>query len=212
MATVAFLRCKFTMEKFKLMISNENTDFQFQYLNSPIGRLRLVAQGQNLHRIEFENQHGDDGEETTSPILEECKSQLGEYFSGNRRSFSLTLDAKGTAFQQRVWQALQRIPYGELRSYRDIAGQTGNRKAVRAVGSANGKNPLPIVVPCHRVIGSNGKLAGFAGGLAAKRALLVLEGITVNNEQIRGVQKRILFSRSQGDLMLDLKDKNSAIP
>jgi methylated-DNA-[protein]-cysteine S-methyltransferase len=176
MAAMAFLRCKFTMEKFKHMKSSEHTSLHFQYLDSPLGRLRLVAEGMSLQRIEFEDQHGADGEESTSPVLEKCKRQLTEYFRGERHDFALNLDAAGTAFQQRVWQALQTIPYGELRSYRDIAEQTGNGRAVRAVGSANGKNPLPIVVPCHRVIGSNGSLTGFAGGLTAKKILLELEG------------------------------------
>ena len=161
------------------MKSTEKTKLQYQYQNSPLGRLRLVAEAQYLRRIEFEGQHGKDGEETPSPILEDCKKQLEEYFQGKRESFSLALNADGTAFQQRIWQALQTIPYGELRSYRDIAEQTGNHKAVRAVGAANGKNPLPIVVPCHRVIGSNGSLTGFAGGLPAKKTLLQLEGITI---------------------------------
>jgi methylated-DNA-[protein]-cysteine S-methyltransferase len=171
------------MEKFKLMITNENTGLRFQYLDSPLGRLRLVAAGESIRRVEFDGQHGSDGEEKTSDVLEQCKKQLEEYFQGKRHRFSLSLDASGTAFQHRVWRALQNIPYGELRSYRDIAEETGNRKAVRAVGSANGKNPVPIIVPCHRVIGSNGSLTGFAGGLAAKKDLLELEGITIGPEK-----------------------------
>lgn len=178
---MAFLRCKFTMEKFKYMKPSQITSLHFQYLDSPLGRLRLVAEGKSLQRIEFEGQHKADGEEMTSPVLKECKKQLAEYFRGDRHDFALDLDAAGTAFQHRVWQALQTIPYGELRSYRDIAEQTGNGKAVRAVGAANGKNPLPIVVPCHRVIGSNGSLTGFAGGLTAKRILLEMEGIALRH-------------------------------
>ena len=99
--------------------------------------------------------------------------------STTARSFSLPLAPRGTPFQQSVWQALADIPFGELRSYRDIARTIGRPAAVRAVGAANGRNPLPIVVPCHRVIGSNGKLTGFAGGLEAKRRLLVLEGLSL---------------------------------
>jgi methylated-DNA-[protein]-cysteine S-methyltransferase len=149
----------------------------YQYIDSPIGKLRLVSDGMALLSIEFEGMHGTDGLEQSDDILKQTAQQLAEYFSGHRREFSLPLGAAGTAFQQQVWSALRQIPFGELRSYRDIATEIGNNKAVRAVGAANGRNPIPIVVPCHRVIGSNGSLTGFAGGLAAKRALLELEGI-----------------------------------
>jgi methylated-DNA-[protein]-cysteine S-methyltransferase len=108
--------------------------------------------------------------------LARASLQLAEYFAGQRRGFDLPLAAGGTAFQQAVWQALREIPWGELRSYRDIACALQNPRAVRAVGAANGRNPLPIVVPCHRVIGANGSLTGFAGGLEAKKLLLELEG------------------------------------
>jgi methylated-DNA-[protein]-cysteine S-methyltransferase len=149
----------------------------YQYIESPIGKLRLVSDGLALLSIEFEGMHGSDGLEQSDDILKTTAQQLAEYFSGRRRDFSLPLAAAGTAFQQQVWSALRQIPFGELRSYRDIATVIGNIKAVRAVGAANGRNPIPIVVPCHRVIGSNGSLTGFAGGLDAKRALLELEGI-----------------------------------
>ena len=108
-------------------------------------------------------------------VLRDAQRQLNEYFAGQRRVFSLPLDFKGTDFQQRVWQALLTIPYGQTRSYLQIAEQLGNPKAVRAVGAANGKNPISIIAPCHRVIGSNGRLTGFAGGLDAKARLLALE-------------------------------------
>jgi len=147
------------------------------FLDSPIGTLRLVSNGSQLTGIEFEGQYGDDvGRETSDAVLASCASQLKDYFAARRRRFELPLAARGTAFQQSVWSALARIPYGELRSYRDIARAIGNPAAVRAVGAANGRNPLPIVVPCHRVIGSNGALTGFAGGLAIKTYLLELEG------------------------------------
>ncbi len=149
----------------------------YQYLDSPIGTLRLVSNGSQLTRIEFEGQYGeDDGRETSDAVLAASVDQLTEYFALRRRRFELPLSAHGTAFQQSVWTALSQIPYGELRSYRDIARTIGNAAAVRAVGAANGRNPLPIVVPCHRVIGSNGTLTGFAGGLPAKTFLLQLEG------------------------------------
>jgi methylated-DNA-[protein]-cysteine S-methyltransferase len=107
--------------------------------------------------------------------LIETRRQLQEYFAGQRNVFDLPLDFAGTEFQKKVWQALLSIPYGQTRSYRDIAEQIGNIKAVRAVGAANGKNPISIIAPCHRVIGRSGKLIGFAGGLDKKEILLNLE-------------------------------------
>ena len=146
-------------------------------IDSPLGPLQLVATGSHLSAIHFPGRHGaytqDNG---TCTVLELASLQLTEYFAGQRRAFDLPLAAGGTAFQQAVWQALREIPWGELRSYRDIACALRNPHAVRAVGAANGRNPLPIVVPCHRVIGANGSLTGFAGGLEAKRLLLDLEG------------------------------------
>ena len=149
----------------------------YQFLNSPIGRLRLVSDGTQLLRIEFEDLQQQDGEECADPVLSACAQQLSEYFAGQREHFELPLGATGTDFQQRVWQALAAIPHGETRSYRDIAQAIGKPTAMRAVGAANGRNPLPIVVPCHRVIGADGSLTGFAGGLQAKTCLLQLEGI-----------------------------------
>ena len=146
----------------------------YKILETPLGQLRLVSNGNALLRIEFPHQHGDDGEASNDEVLQRCARQLQEYFAGERQVFQLPLAAQGTEFQQRVWSVLQDIPFGERRSYRDIADGIGNRKAVRAVGAANGKNPIPIVVPCHRVIGSDGSLTGFAGGLAAKQLLLHL--------------------------------------
>ena len=147
----------------------------YQLLETPLGQLRLVSDATALVRIEFPDRHGSDGEAKTDTVLQQCELQLREYFAGERQTFQLPLAAQGTEFQQQVWAALRAIPFGELRSYRDIADSIGNRKAVRAVGAANGKNPIPIIVPCHRVIGSDGSLTGFAGGLAAKQLLLQLE-------------------------------------
>ena len=152
-------------------------DYNYQYLNTPVGRLRLVSDGAALLRVEFEGQHGTDGRELNDQVLTDAIRQLREYFSGQRREFNLPLAQEGTDFQQRVWQALTAIPYGESRSYRDIAVALGNRQAVRAVGAANGRNPLPIVVPCHRVVGSDGSLIKYTGGLEIMRTLLELEGI-----------------------------------
>ncbi len=149
----------------------------FQYLDTPIGTLRLVSNGIALVKIEFEGHHSaDGGHQTSDAVLADCAAQLASYFAAQRRHFDLPLAAQGTPFQLSVWKALTDIPYGELRSYRDVATTIGNPAAVRAVGAANGRNPLPIVVPCHRVIGSNGTLTGFAGGLETKRFLLQLEG------------------------------------
>jgi methylated-DNA-[protein]-cysteine S-methyltransferase len=131
-------------------------------------------------RVEFQKRHGDDGRERTDLVLEQAARELQEYFAGERQTFRVPLEAEGSAFQQAVWSVLRKIPYGALRSYRDIAEQLGNRQAVRAVGAANGRNPIPIIVPCHRVVGSDGKLTGFAGGLPTKRALLDLEGVRGN--------------------------------
>jgi len=115
-------------------------------------------------------------EDQQHPTLLETQQQLTEYFAGTRKRFDLPLDFEGTDFQKAVWQALLTIPFGETRSYRDIAEQIGNVKAVRAVGAANGRNPISIIAPCHRVIGASGDLTGFAGGLKTKELLLRLEG------------------------------------
>ena len=148
-----------------------------QYLETPIGTLRLVSNGRQLTAIEFDGQYGaDEGQEVRDAVLAACADQLTDYFAARRQTFDLPLAASGTQFQRSVWDALARIPYGELRSYGDIARSIGNPAAVRAVGAANGRNPLPIVVPCHRVIGSNGALTGFGGGLEIKSYLLELEG------------------------------------
>ena len=150
----------------------------YHLLDTPIGTLRLVSNGSHLTAIEFPGRHNvaADDSQYTDNVLSDCAEQLAEYFDGKRSHFDLPLDAGGTAFQQTVWSALIAIPYGELRSYSDIANAIGKPKAVRAVGAANGRNPIPIVVPCHRVIGSDGSLTGFAGGLPMKTKLLTLEG------------------------------------
>ena len=147
----------------------------YQHLDTPIGTLRLASNGMQLLKIEFEGHYNNDVVEASDAVLVNCAHQLTDYFAGKRQCFELPLWAKGTPFQQAVWDALADIPYGELRSYKDIAHSINNPAAVRAVGAASGRNPLPIVVPCHRVIGSNGSLTGFAGGLEAKRVLLQLE-------------------------------------
>jgi len=154
----------------------------YQLLDTPIGKLRLVSLNQKVAKIEFDGQHriSSDDVFACDPVLEETASQLGEYFAGRRKLFDLPLDPAGTEFQQQVWSSLLTIPYGELRSYSDIANTIKRPRAVRAVGAANGRNPIPIIVPCHRVIGRNGSLTGFAGGLELKKQLLELEGALQN--------------------------------
>lgn len=153
----------------------------YKTIPSPVGLLTLVANDHGLAAVLWEN---DDPkrvrlsplhEDTKHPVLVEAERQLKDYFAGKREKFELQLDFNGTEFQRQVWQALLTIPFGETRSYAQIAEQIGNPNAVRAVGAANGKNPISIIAPCHRVIGSNGKLTGFAGGMEAKAFLLKLE-------------------------------------
>lgn len=136
---------------------------------TPIGPLTLTVAGGALTSLMF---GGTPGAEPTDPVLREVTRQLREYFAGERRAFDLPLRPAGTPFQQEVWQALRAIPYGQTVSYGAIAGQVGRPRAVRAVGAANGRNPLAVIVPCHRVIGANGTLTGYAGGLEIKRWLL----------------------------------------
>jgi methylated-DNA-[protein]-cysteine S-methyltransferase len=150
-------------------------------MTSPVGRLKLIASARGLAAILWEN---DDPkrvrlaplvEDENHPVLLKAERQLNDYFAGKLKKFSLRFDLAGTEFQKKVWQALATIPFGETRSYGEIARQIGRPKAVRAVGAANGRNPIFIIVPCHRVIGSNGKLTGFAGGLETKAFLLKTE-------------------------------------
>ena len=139
--------------------------------------VRMVASDRGVRVIEFPPFRPVDGfRNDNNAFLVEAARQLREYFTGARRDFKLRLDMKGTEFQLRVWRQLEKIPYGETRSYQQIADAIGASKAVRAVGAANGANPIPIVVPCHRVIGSSGKLTGYGGGLPLKKRLLELEG------------------------------------
>jgi methylated-DNA-[protein]-cysteine S-methyltransferase len=150
-------------------------------IESPVGKLKLIASDKGLVAILWENDRpnrvrlGDVVEEKQHPVLAETERQLGEYFAGERNAFSIALDMRGTPFQKEVWAALLAIPFGETRSYGQLATQLGNPRAMRAVGAANGRNPISIIVPCHRVIGSSGKLTGFAGGLETKALLLRLE-------------------------------------
>jgi len=153
----------------------------FKTMKSPVGVLTLVASDKGLAAILWPK---DDpkrvrlpalARDDDHPVLRKAEKELAEYFAGKRKRFTVTLDFAGTDFQKQVWQALLAIPFGQTRSYGDIARDVGRPSAMRAVGAANGRNPISIIAPCHRVIGANGALTGFAGGLKAKQTLLALE-------------------------------------
>lgn len=154
---------------------------RYQFVASPLGNLTLVASESVLRAILWENDDprrvklGSLSEDRKHPLLRETEKQLREYFAGHRKEFDLPLDLSGTAFQKSVWAALRSIPFGRTKSYGDIARQLSRPTAFRAVGAANGRNPVSIIVPCHRAVGWDGALTGFAGGLRAKRRLLDLE-------------------------------------
>lgn len=153
----------------------------YKLMPSPVGILKLIASDRGLAAVLWENENPkryrlpDLLQEGSHPVLLETERQLTEYFAGKRQRFTVALDFVGTEFQKKVWAALVAIPFGETRSYGEIAREIGHPTAVRAVGAANGRNPVSIIAPCHRVIGANGKLTGFAGGLEAKAILLKIE-------------------------------------
>lgn len=142
--------------------------------NSPIGPLLIRAENNVIVEIKFD---GSIEEDQTCPIIEECKKQLAEYFDGQRTVFNISIKPQGTDFQQKVWNQLMTIPYGTSINYSQLAIALGDIKSIRAAGTANGKNKIPIIIPCHRVIGKDGSLVGFAGGLNRKQYLLQLEGV-----------------------------------
>ncbi len=150
-------------------------------MESPVGRLTLVASDQGLVAVLWPDDDpkrvrvGEPVDDPDHPLLIQARRELSEYFAGERRTFTVPLDFRGSDFQKRVWSALLAIPFGETRSYGQLAEQLGDRNASRAVGAANGRNPISIIAPCHRVIGASGKLTGFAGGLETKAYLLDLE-------------------------------------
>jgi methylated-DNA-[protein]-cysteine S-methyltransferase len=140
-------------------------------INSPIGFLKLKSDSESLLTVSFVNQpENSDGE--IPVILKMAAQQFGEYFNGERKVFNLKLNPKGSPFQQQMWELVQQVPFGKTVSYLDIAKLSGSEKNTRAVGLANGKNPIPIIIPCHRIIGSSGKLTGYAGGIERKQWLL----------------------------------------
>ena len=159
------------------------TNYFYKMTPTVIGKLKLVASDKGLAAILWENdkptrvQLGTLTEDNKHPILRQAERELAEYLDGKRKVFSVKFDPAGTQFQSKVWGALEKIPFGETRSYGEIAKQIGSPAAVRAVGAAIGRNPISVMVPCHRVIGASGKLTGFAGGLKTKAQLLALEGV-----------------------------------
>ncbi|MDH5832604.1 methylated-DNA--[protein]-cysteine S-methyltransferase [Luteimonas kalidii] len=161
------------------------------FIDSPVGPLFVAADDAGLRAIEFrDNRHpvrrDGDWQPGDSAMLQRARTQLEEYFAGERRSFDLPLSPRGTDFQRTVWTTLASIPYGETISYAQLATRVGRPSASRAVGAANGRNPLPIVLPCHRVIGADGALTGFGGGLPTKHYLLALEGALPREARLFG--------------------------
>lgn len=159
-------------------------DICYDEISSPVGRLTLLASSQGLHCILWEDQSNTElcrnflkqlNRNPQHQWLTKTKAQLTEYFQGNRRTFDLPLCYQGTAFQKQAWHVLRDIPYGKTLSYGEQAQRVGDKNKARAVGLANGANPIPVIIPCHRVIGSNGKLTGFGGGIEKKALLLALE-------------------------------------
>jgi methylated-DNA-[protein]-cysteine S-methyltransferase len=156
-------------------------NYSYKIMPTIVGKLKLVASDKGLAAILWENDKpsrvrlGPLTEDKNHPILLQAEREMAEYLDGKRQVFSVKLDPAGTPFQSKVWDALEKIPFGETRSYGQIAKEIGNIKAVRAVGAAIGRNPVSVMVPCHRVIGARGDLTGFAGGLKIKEQLLALE-------------------------------------
>jgi methylated-DNA-[protein]-cysteine S-methyltransferase len=167
-----------------------NTMQCFDYYNSPLGQMLLVASDTALTGLHFLDEKYYPGvaaewqRAANAKMIMRARMQLDEYFAGTRTEFALPVEPDGTAFQRVVWRALQEIPYGTTINYGSLARRIGNANASRAVGAANGRNPISIVIPCHRVIGANGDLTGYAGGMARKEALLRLEANRVENFQL----------------------------
>ena len=147
---------------------------QVYFYETKLGKLGIAEENSRITDIVFSN-FLENGQIEETPLIKRAYSQITEYLSGKRKAFDLPLAPKGTEFQETVWRALMDIPYGETRSYAEIAGAVGNPKACRAVGGANNKNPIAIVIPCHRVVGANGEMVGYGAGIGIKRQLLTLE-------------------------------------
>jgi methylated-DNA-[protein]-cysteine S-methyltransferase len=155
----------------------------YMSMESPIGRISMVSDETSLKSVTFSDEQGEESENVPS-ILLQSSVQLKEYFEGTRSEFDLKLDPDGTGFQKKVWQKLLQVPYGKTKSYGEIALELGSSLNTRAVGTANGKNPVSIIVPCHRIIGHDGKLVGYAGGLERKRWLLLHEATHTKNDML----------------------------
>ena len=157
------------------------------FYNTKIGKLGIREDGKNITHIYLRDKDIDEDKVVIeeSDLIKRAYIQIDEYIKGKRKIFDLPLNPNGTEFQKKVWKALTEIPYGETTSHKDIAVTLGNEKACRAVGMANNKNPIPIIIPCHRVIGANKKLVGYAGGLDLKKMLLNLEGISVQEDKVK---------------------------
>ncbi|MBZ4662682.1 MAG: Ogt [Caloramator sp.] len=143
--------------------------YYISFYDSPIGLIKIAANEEAIVALDFVYKRSKENE---NDVIRQCKIQLDEYFKGIRKEFDVNIEVNGTEFQKMVWQELKRIPYGQVRSYKDIAVAIGNEKAVRAVGGANNKNKIAIIIPCHRVVGKDGSLTGYAGGLWRKKWLL----------------------------------------
>lgn len=159
-----------------LEVGSSGKGFIYQ---TPLGKIVITENGQAITGLSFGASLPEEVDGWETPLLKQAKDQLQEYLAGQRKSFDLPLAPQGTAFQQKVWKALLDIPYGAVVSYQDVARAIGHAKACRAVGGANNKNPIAIIIPCHRVIGANGRLVGYGGGLEIKRQLLALEKINL---------------------------------
>lgn len=165
------------------MIITTHMDKHETYYNSPIGLIKITGNENGIRSVDFvDEQTFPEGlhsqkDSQSHPILDECVLQLDEYFKSERKEFTVKLNLEGTEFQKKVWNELMKIPFGRTISYMELAKSVGDIKAIRAVGAANGKNKIAIIIPCHRVIGSDGKLTGYAGGLWRKEWLLKHEGI-----------------------------------
>ena len=156
-------------------------DRLYTYLTTPLGILEISGTNTYITSVLFVEDKADEPE-TIPPVLQQCRQELEEYFAGKRRTFDVLLKPEGTGFQKKVWSELKKIPYGDTLSYSTIAKKLKNPDAVRAVGLANGKNPIAIILPCHRVIGEDGKLTGYSGGLWRKQWLLEHEGNISGNK------------------------------
>ena len=153
------------------------------YFRSPVGPIKITGHDQGVTGIQFVDQMGCDAETASDPV-KIARQQLDEYFAGHRQSFDVALLPQGTPFQTAVWKALCRIPFGKIEAYGDVAQRINNPAACRAVGRANGQNPIPIIIPCHRVIGKDGTMTGYASGVWRKEQLLGHEGILIRNGKL----------------------------